>query len=54
MSSGEIGRCSVVGRVSAMCQSIFCKSVMGKTCGDSIPEVAVLMYFIVCVEIIQM
>ena len=39
--------------VSAMCQSIFCKSMMGKTCGDSIPEVVALMYSIVCVETIQ-
>ena len=39
--------------MSAICQSIFCKSVMGKTCGDSIPEVAASMYSIVCVETVQ-
>ena len=50
MSSGEIGRCGVGGRVSAMCHDIFCTAVMGKTCGDSVPEVAVSMYSIVCVE----
>ena len=38
--------------MSAMCHSIFCKSVMGKTC-DSVLEVAALMYSIVCVENIQ-
>ena len=53
MFSGEIGRCSEGGRVSAMCQSIFCRSVTGKTCGDSVPEVAASMYSIVCVETIQ-
>ena len=53
VSSGEIGRCRVGGRVSAMCHSIFCKSVMGKTCGDSVQEVVALMYSIICVETIQ-
>ena len=48
--SGEIVRCSVGGRVSVMCLSMFCKSVTGKTCGDSILEVVVSMYSIVCVE----
>ena len=45
---------SVGGRVSAMCHSIFGKSVTGKTCGDSVLEVAAFMYSIVCVETIQM
>ena len=49
MSSGEIDRCSVGGRVSAMCCNIFCKSMTGKTCGDSVPEVVALMYSMVCV-----
>ena len=38
--------------MSAMCCSIFCKSKMGKTCGDSVPEAAALMYSVVCVELI--
>ena len=54
MSSGEIGRCSVGGRVSAMCCNIFCKSMTGSTCGDSVPQVAALMYSMVGVETIQM
>ena len=53
MSSGDIDRCRVGGKVSAMCWSIFCRSVTGKTCGDNIPEVAALIYSIVCVETIQ-
>ena len=53
MSSGEIGRCSVGGRASAMCCNI-CKSMIGRTCGDSVPEVAASMYFMVCVETVQM
>ena len=53
MSSGEIGRCNVGGRVSAMCQSMFCKSMKGKTCSDSILDVAASMYSIVCVETIR-
>ena len=39
--------------MSEMCQSIFCKSMMGKTCGDSIPEVVASMYSIVCVETVE-
>ena len=42
-SSSEIGRCSVGGRVSAMCCSILCKSMTGKMCGYSVPDVAALM-----------
>ena len=34
---------SVGGRVSAMCCNILCKSITGKTCGDSVPDVAALM-----------
>ena len=37
-----------------MCCSILCKSVMGKTWGDSVPEVAALIYSMVCVETIGM
>ena len=54
MSSGKIGRCSVGGRVSAMCCNILCKSMTGRTCGDSVPEVAAAMYSMVCVETVQM
>ena len=43
VSSGDIGRCRVGGKVSAMCWSIFCRSATGKTCGDSIPEVTASM-----------
>ena len=53
VSSGDIGRCRVGRKVSAMCLSIFCRSTMGKTCGDSIPEVAALMYYMVCEETVQ-
>ena len=40
--------------MSAMCCSIFCKSMMGRTCGDSVPEVAASMYSMVSVETVQM
>ena len=51
---GEIGRCRVGGRVSAMCCNIFCESMTGRTCGDSVPEVGASMYSMVCVETIWM
>ena len=38
-----MSRCSVGGRVSAMCCSILCKSTTGKTCGDSVLDVAASM-----------
>ena len=53
MSSGEIGRCNVGGRVSAMWSNIFCKSMTGRTCGDSVPDVAASMYSMVCMETVQ-
>ena len=40
--------------VSAMCCNILCKSMTGRTCGDSVPEVAALMYSMLCVETIWM
>ena len=43
MSIGEIGRCKVGGKVVAMCFSICCKFVTGKTWGDSLPVVAASM-----------
>ena len=54
MSFGEIGRCSVGGMVSAMCCNIICKSITGRTCGDSVPEVAMSMYSMVCIETVWM
>ena len=38
----------------AMCCNILCKSMTGKTCGDSVPDVATSMYSMVCLETIQM
>ena len=50
MSSGDSGRCRVGVKVSVMCWNILCRSATGKTCGDSILEVAALMYSMVGVE----
>ena len=37
-----------------MCCNILCKLITGSTCGDSVPDVAVLMYSMVCAETIWM
>ena len=43
MLSGETGRHSVDGRLSAMCCSILCRSATGNMCGESVPDVAASM-----------
>ena len=43
MSNGDMGKCKVGGKVSAMWCSIFCRFATGSMCGESIPEVAASM-----------
>ena len=40
---GETGKCSVGGRVSDMCDSIFCRFVTGRTWGESVHDVSTLI-----------
>ena len=37
-----------------ICCNILCRSMTGRKCGDSVPEVAASMYSMVCVETILM
>ena len=40
---GETGRCSIGGKLSDICNNIFCRSMTGRMCGERVPDVAALI-----------
>ena len=45
---------SICKNVSDICNNIFCRSMTGSMCGESVPDVVALILPMVCAETIQM